>query len=130
MEWEYSARNALENQNLPHAHPRYNFVKMLLCSYVFLRLKKYEKTFDILIIASNMKRKKMLTVTVSKKKIGGARGMITLPLKEYFELLKNAAPTVYLKGKEAARLDRLVKKAVRDDKNKKTIRISSLRDLM
>ena len=77
-----------------------------------------------------MKRKKMLAATVSKKKIDGAKGVITLPLKEYFELLKNAAPTVYLKGKEAARLDRLVKKGLRDYKNKKTIRISSFEDLM
>ncbi len=77
-----------------------------------------------------MKRKKMAIATASKKKIDAARGMITLPLKEYFELLQNAVPTVYLKGKEAARLDRLVKKGLRDFKNKKTIRISSFEDLM
>ncbi len=50
-----------------------------------------------------------------------------MPLKEYQRLYEKAAPTYYLKGKEAEELDKLVKEGLRDYEMGRTVRASSLK---
>lgn len=80
------------------------------------------------------KNKKMSTITISDKKVRVKNGMVTLSLAEYerllFEIQKANAPVEYLSPKEAARLDKEIKKALAEHKAGKTIRLSSLSSLM
>lgn len=71
----------------------------------------------------------MATINISKSKIEKQKGVVILPLKEYRELLARAVPTFYLKGREAKKLDRLVKGGLREYKEGKTREIKSLADL-
>jgi len=71
----------------------------------------------------------MSTVTISKSKIEKQRGVVILSLKEYQKLLEQAVPTYYLKGKEAKKLDKLVKDGLKEYRVGKTRKINSLADL-
>ena len=42
------------------------------------------------------------------------QGLVILSLKEYQKLCEQAVPTYYLKGKEAEKLDKLVKQGMKD----------------
>lgn len=53
-----------------------------------------------------------------------------MPLKEYEELRRQAAPTYYLSGKEAEALDKLVEQGLKDYKNGKCIEASSLEEAL
>jgi len=53
--------------------------------------------------------------------------MVILPLKEYDKLRESAMPTYYLKGKDAEALDKLVKNGLKDHREGKTIKASSLK---
>lgn len=67
-------------------------------------------------------------ITISRRTIQKKGGIVILPLKEYQELYKRAAPTYYLKGKEAEELDRLVEEGLRDHEMGRTVRASSLKE--
>ena len=71
----------------------------------------------------------MSTVTISKSKIEKQKGVVILSLKEYRKLLEQAVPTYYLKGKEAKKLDKLVKDGLKEYRAGKTKKINSLADL-
>ena len=71
----------------------------------------------------------MATITINKKEVEKGHGMIVLSLKQYWKLLRDAAPTEYLKGKAAKDLDKLVIQGLKDYKAGKTRRIKSLADL-
>lgn len=71
----------------------------------------------------------MSSVTISKNKIKVEGDKVVMTLKEYRDLLKRSAPTYYLKGKAAERLDKLVKDGLKEYKEGKTKTIKSLADL-
>ena len=71
----------------------------------------------------------MTTITVPRKKIKEEGGIVILSLEEYRKLSERAAPTYYLKGKEALELDRLVEEGLRKHREGKTRKIKSLADL-
>lgn len=71
----------------------------------------------------------MATVTISKEKIKKQGGVVILPLKEYQKLCERATPTYYLKGKEAEKLDKLVKMGLKEYRDGKCKTIKSLSDL-
>jgi len=67
------------------------------------------------------------TITISKKDV--KKGIVILPLKEYQKLCEKAVPTFYLLGKEAKKLDKLVKEGLREYRKGKCKSIKSLADL-
>jgi len=71
----------------------------------------------------------MATITISKTKVKKEGGIVILSLKEYQKLCERAAPTFYLKGKEAEKLDKLVEEGLRDYRKGKCKSIKSLADL-
>ena len=56
------------------------------------------------------------------------KGVAILDLAEYRELQARSVPTYYLKGKKALALDRMVERGLREYREGKTIRASSLRE--
>lgn len=68
-------------------------------------------------------------LNISKNTIQKTGGIVILSLSEYEELRRNAVPTYYLQGKEADKLDNLVREGVREYKAGKTKIINSLDDL-
>ena len=68
----------------------------------------------------------MATITLSKSKVREENGMVVLPVKEYQRLLVAAVPTVYLTGKAALKLDKLVEDSMREYRAGKTITASSI----
>ena len=71
----------------------------------------------------------MANVAISKNKIKVEGDRVVMSLREYRDLLKKSAPTYYLKGKAAERLDKLVEEGLREYKNGKTKVLKSLADL-
>jgi hypothetical protein len=69
------------------------------------------------------------TITISKKIIEKEKGVVILPLGEYKKLCAKAVPAYYLKGKEAEKLDRLVKEGLKEYRKGKCKSIKSLADL-
>ena len=65
-------------------------------------------------------------ITLSKATILRQKGMVILSLREYKRLCENAVPTYYLEGKEAQKLDMLVRDGMAEYKAGKTIRADSL----
>ena len=57
------------------------------------------------------------------------KGVVLLDLEEYKKMNMSAVPTYYLKGKEAEKLDVLVKEGLRDYRQGKCKKIKSLADL-
>jgi hypothetical protein len=72
----------------------------------------------------------MNTIIISKKKIEKQGGVMILSLKEYQKLCERAAPTFYLKGKEAEKLDKLVEEGLREYEKGKTIKAFSLKEAL
>ena len=71
----------------------------------------------------------MVTITLAKSKVREENGMVVLPVKEYQRLLVAAVPTVYLTGKAALKLDKLVEDGMREYRAGKTRTLRSLADL-
>lgn len=67
-------------------------------------------------------------ISISKKTIQKAGGVVILPLAEYEELRRNVVPTYYLKGKEAEQLDSLVREGLSEYKAGKTKVIDSSKE--
>ena len=65
-------------------------------------------------------------ITLSKATVQMQNGMVILPLQEYKRLCENAIPTYYLKGKEAQKLDNLIKDGMVEYRAGKTIKAGSL----
>ena len=58
--------------------------------------------------------KKSDSITISRKEVEKKGGVVILDLKEYQKLLVQAVPTYQLYGKEAAKLDELVREGMRE----------------
>ena len=72
----------------------------------------------------------MSTITISKAQVAKEAGVVVLPVKEYQRLLQTAAiPDVYLTGKAATDLDKLVEEGLREHAAGRTRKIRSLADL-
>ena len=65
-------------------------------------------------------------ISLSKSTILEQNGMVILPLAEYEKLRQNVAPTYYLQGKEAEKLDNLVRDGMKEYRAGKTIKAGSL----
>lgn len=74
---------------------------------------------------SNAKR--MMPVPKAVVKIEG--GLVILPVREYKRLLENSVPSIYLKGRRARALDRLVTEGLQEHLRGRTRKIDSLADL-
>ena len=72
----------------------------------------------------------MTTITIPKTKVKKEGGIVILSLKEYQKLCERAAPTFYLKGKEAEKLDKLVEEGLREYQEGKTIKARSLKEAL
>jgi len=70
------------------------------------------------------------SIVVSKRTVRKEGGIVILPLKKYEELRERAAPTYYLEGKEAEKLDKLVEEGLEDYRNGKTIKAPSLKEAL
>ena len=71
----------------------------------------------------------MSTITISNAKIQKQKGVVVLPIKEYRRLLASRVPEVYLTGKAAKRLDKLVAEGLKEYREGKTRKLRSLADL-
>lgn len=67
--------------------------------------------------------KKILTIP---KSITGKEDLIIIPRSQYEQIIANAIPSFYLKGKSARLLDNRVKKGLKEHKEKKIIKAGSL----
>jgi hypothetical protein len=67
-------------------------------------------------------------ITISRKNI--QKGIVILPLREYQKLCERAVPTYYLRGEEAEELDELVKEGLKEYREGKTIKASSLKEAL
>jgi len=70
------------------------------------------------------------SITILKETVRKKGGIVILPLPEYKKLCEKLVPTYYLKGKEAEELDRLVEEGLREYKESKTIKASSIREAL
>ncbi len=71
----------------------------------------------------------MQDISISPGRVYAEKGVVILPIEEYRRLLRDAAQGVYLTGKEAGDLDRLVRSGVRARKVGRTKKILSLAGL-
>ena len=71
----------------------------------------------------------MATITIPKNLIKND-DLIIIPRKEYETMKAQILPTFYLKGKEAEKLDKLVKDGLREYERRETISANSLRDAL
>jgi hypothetical protein len=71
--------------------------------------------------------KKVMSIPRGLVEVEG--GVVVLSLKEYRHLLENTVPAVYLKGRRARALDRLVTQGLEDHMHGRTRKIDSLADL-
>jgi hypothetical protein len=70
------------------------------------------------------------SIIISKKDIQKEGGVVILSLREYKKLCERAVPTYYLKGKEAEKLDKLVKEGLKEYKEGRTISAPSLKEAL
>jgi hypothetical protein len=68
------------------------------------------------------------TIQVSDRAL--RKGVVLLDIDEYRKLQMQAVPTVYLAGKKALEADRLVEEGIREYKEGKMIKASSLKEAM
>jgi len=68
-------------------------------------------------------------ISISRKTVRRNGGVVILSLQEYEELRKKAMPAYYLEGKEADKLDKLVKEGLRDYRQGKCKAIKSLAEI-
>lgn len=71
----------------------------------------------------------MATISLSKANVQKQKGVVVLPIAEYQRLLAAAVPEVYLTGKAALKLDKLVEDGLREYRAGKTRTLRSLADL-
>lgn len=72
----------------------------------------------------------MNEITISKARVAKDAGVVVLPVKVYERLVRAAGiPDVYLTGKAATDLDKLVEDGLREYREGKTRKIKSLADL-
>ena len=69
------------------------------------------------------------TVRVSAERVARKKGVVILDLEEYQQLCKRAVPTHYLTGKAADRLDKVVEEGLKEYREGKTRKITSLAEL-
>lgn len=69
------------------------------------------------------------SITIPREEVRKRGGIVILPLRQYQKLCERAVPTFYLRGKEAEKLDRLVKEGLKEYKKGKCKPIKSLADL-
>lgn len=65
-------------------------------------------------------------ITLSKATILRQKGMVILSLREYKRLCENAVPTYHLEGKEAQKLDWLIRDGMLEYRAGKTVKADSL----
>jgi len=70
------------------------------------------------------------SITISKEELKRKGGIVVLSLREYKRLCERAVPIYYLKGKEAEKLDKLVKEGLREYEEGRTISASSLKEAL
>ena len=68
----------------------------------------------------------MATITLSRATVQKQKGVVVLPLAEYQRLLAAAVPEVYLTGKAALKLDKLVDDSMREYRAGKAIAANSI----
>lgn len=68
----------------------------------------------------------MVTITLSKAKVDKQKGVVVLPVEEYNRLLARAVPEVYLTGRAARDLDKLVEDGLREHRAGKTMTANSV----
>lgn len=71
----------------------------------------------------------MNTITIPKNLIKND-DLVIIPRKEYESMKAQAIPTFYLKGKEAEKLDKLVKDGLREYERGETISATSLKEAL
>lgn len=71
----------------------------------------------------------MDTITIPKNLIKND-DLIIIPRKEYEKMKAQMPPTFYLKGKEAEKLDKLVKDGLREYERGETISATSLKEAL
>lgn len=71
----------------------------------------------------------MNVITISKKRVNKQGGVVVLSLKEYQKLCERVVPVYYLKGKEADKLDKLVKDGLKAYRGGSCGAIKSLADI-
>lgn len=71
----------------------------------------------------------MNQIMLTQKNIIQKGGVVILPIREYQKLCEQAAPTYYLAGKEAEKLDKLVEEGLREYRAGRTKVIRSLSEL-
>ena len=67
-----------------------------------------------------------MAITISKAEVKEKDGVVILPLKEYRRLLARGVPEVYLTGKAARDLDKLVAQGLREHREGKTVKAPSI----
>ena len=70
----------------------------------------------------------MATITISKNLIKND-DLVIIPRKEYESMKAQMAPTFYLKGKEADKLDKIIREGLKEYQEGKCKTIKSLADL-
>jgi hypothetical protein len=70
------------------------------------------------------------SIIISKEDIQKEGGIVILSLREYKKLCERAVPIYYLKGKEAEKLDKLVKEGLKEYKKGRTISAPSLKEAL
>lgn len=68
------------------------------------------------------------TIKISPKDL--KKGVVMLHLEEYRKLQEASAPTYYLTGKKAEKLDTLVERGLQEHREGKTIEASSLKEAL
>ncbi len=69
------------------------------------------------------------TLAIPSGRVEREGGVVVLSLGEYRRLLENSVPAVYLKGRRARALDRLVTEGLKEHFEGKTKKVKSLADL-
>lgn len=70
----------------------------------------------------------MNAITISKARVAKEKGVVVLPMKEYERLARAAVPEIYLTGKAAEDLDKLVEEGLREYAAGRTHTAKSLSD--
>lgn len=76
-----------------------------------------------------IKKSKNINIVIPKSLIK-EEDFVVMPRKEYEYMKASMIPSFYLKGRDARDLDSRVSKALKEHKDRKTIRIKSIADLM
>ena len=69
-------------------------------------------------------------ISVPTKDIKNHKGMVILPVEEYRRLCEHAIPEYYLTGKAAERADKLVEEGLKEYREGKTIKATSIKSAL